>query len=237
MFHQESHGGRRARAHPSAVRGLERRAAARGVPRRPRRALRGRRDPSGRVNTEHRDGGVRVAAIRPDARGLPATTRSPRRQPSGRPSWRWTSQAARNATAGFWHRGWFPQAGLVGTSKPTLGPQSWALVAGLASPEQSRIESVVTEVVSPVGSIGGRLNERYMPGGAVWPAISHPWVWALARAGNASEAWSEFGRLSLHTTATAHPTLWLGGVGRRPTPEGPRESTDRSTCQPSVPTV
>ena len=86
----------------------------------------------------------------------------------------------------------------------------------LELPESARLaQLLVGNLSTPVGLLtadapnGGFPREKYMTGGAVWPAVAHPFVWALART-NGSAAWDEWRRLSLANTAAQNPELWSG---------------------------
>jgi hypothetical protein len=123
-------------------------------------------------------------------------------------------------------------------SKPFLEPQPWIVLGGVldninqeeeeVQDEEGYAEEVLSSrdpvkfladvtlaLTTPVGALtadapaGGHPNEHYMEGGAVWPAISHTLVWALAKT-NASAAWDQWIDLSLTSTTKSNPSFWPG---------------------------
>lgn len=145
-------------------------------------------------------------------------------------------QAVRAQWTGRWfRRGWLgPELGWIGSDSLWIGPQSWAIIGGAATPEQSgKLVSSIDEFLrhpSPIGatrwSPGLRSKEKKIPSGAkdrVCPSLNGILIWALTNVDGAM-AWDEWKKNSLARHAEVYPDVWYGtwsgpdaynGVSRR----------------------
>lgn len=131
--------------------------------------------------------------------------------------------AAESGWAGRWYvRGSFGDGGLLGTDRPFLESNLFALSAGLGLPEQRRMladairaildepEPLGARIVYPPSELAGSLLE---PGwdvnGGVWPALNGLLSPALA-ATDPEHAWRVFLENTLHAHAEAYPNVWYG---------------------------
>jgi len=128
-------------------------------------------------------------------------------------------QAVRAQWTGKWFpRAWLtPEAGWLGDKHMWLEPQSWALVGGAATPQQTQVlVPTVDELLrqpSPIGAMGvSRRTPFAINGGGdggVWPSLTWILIWGLALK-NGKMAWDEWKRNSLARHAEVYPDVWYG---------------------------
>jgi hypothetical protein len=131
-------------------------------------------------------------------------------------------QAVRAQWNGKWfRRAWLgPHLGWIGDDSLWIEPQSWAILGGAATPEQSRtVTSKMDELLrrpSPIGAM--RWSPRIQtpnpprPPGArprVCASLNGILIWALAKMDGAM-AWDEWKKNTLAAHADAYPDLWYG---------------------------
>lgn len=129
--------------------------------------------------------------------------------------------AVRAQWTGRWfRRAWLgPKLGWLGSDDLWIEAQSWALLSGAATPEQTRI--LLREMddylrkPSPIGAMrwsSGTHPERTPPAGAryrVCASLNGMFVHALSTVDSAM-AWDEWKKNSLAHHADAYPQLWYG---------------------------
>jgi hypothetical protein len=127
-------------------------------------------------------------------------------------------RAVRAQWTGRWfRRAWLtPEAGWLGDKHMWLEPQSWAIISGAATSEQSKVlVSTLDELLrrpSPIGAMGvskGTPIAFMGHDGGVWPSLTSILVWALALV-NERMAWDEWKKNSLARHAEVYPNLWYG---------------------------
>ncbi len=145
-------------------------------------------------------------------------------------------QAVRAQWTGRWfRRAWLgPHLGWIGIDSLWIEPQSWAIIGGAATPEQSgKLVLAIDELLrrpSPIGAMrwspGLRSKEKKIPPGAkarVCPSLNGTLIWALSNL-DGKMAWDEWKKNSLATHAEVYPDVWYGtwsgpdaynGVSRR----------------------
>jgi Glycosyl hydrolase 36 superfamily, catalytic domain len=136
--------------------------------------------------------------------------------------------AQRDALRAQWTGRWFrrawlgPQLGWLGDEHDQLWlePQTWAIICGATTREQSatlvRAVDELLRVPSPIGAMIRSKGTAY-PGkpigtwenGGVWASINATLIWALARQ-NGAMAWDEWKKNSLACRAEAYPNIWYG---------------------------
>ncbi len=134
--------------------------------------------------------------------------------------------AQRTAVQAVWTGKWFRRAWLgpnldwIGDDRIWLEPQPWAIIGGVASPEQRKtlVASIDRELrrPSPIGALILNIGEDtpgkrpgILENGGIWPSINGTLIWALALAGGPS-AWDEWKKNSLAMHAEAYPEIWYG---------------------------
>ena len=127
-------------------------------------------------------------------------------------------QAVRAQWTGQWfRRAWLTsEAGWLGDEQMWLEPQSWAIVGGAATPEQTQVlVPALDELLrrpSPIGAMGvskGAPIAINGNDGGVWPSLTSHLIWALALE-NGKMAWDEWKKNSLARHAEVYPELWYG---------------------------
>jgi hypothetical protein len=151
------------------------------------------------------------------------------------------SAAARNLatlrkewTGGGWYSRGYRGVIRIGSGAINSEPQSWALLAGAATPaQQTTLLHNVKRFLTGIGAPGGpaEIGSAQSPGrndpgvnerelvpqesavwvGGVWYALNGPLVWAAAPIDQAF-AWDEFLRNTLAAHATAFPDHWDGVI-------------------------
>jgi cellobiose phosphorylase len=146
-----------------------------------------------------------------------------RPQPANKP--RATAEAQRQAARQQWMGRWFRRAwlseelGWAGEKQLWLEPQPWAILGGVATPEQVKtLVATLNELVrlpSPAGALLQSQPDPTMkddPGvgtnGGVFAAINGTLIWALAQV-NGSMAWDEWKKNSLARHADLYPDMWF----------------------------
>jgi hypothetical protein len=127
-------------------------------------------------------------------------------------------RAVRAQWTGRWfRRAWLtPEAGWLGDEHMWLEPQSWAIVGGAATPQQTQVlVPTLNELLrrpSPIGAMGvSRGTPVAISGsdGGVWPSLTSILVWALALV-DPDMAWDEWKKNSLVRHAEIYPSFWYG---------------------------
>lgn len=131
-------------------------------------------------------------------------------------------QAVRAQWNGQWfRRAWLgPHLGWIGDDSLWIGPQSWAIIGGAATPEQSRkLTSTIDELLrqpSPIGAMRWspriQTSNQPRPAGAkprVCASLNGTLIWALANADGAM-AWDEWKKNTLAVHAETYPDIWYG---------------------------
>jgi hypothetical protein len=126
-------------------------------------------------------------------------------------------QAVRAQWTGQWfRRAWLTsEAGWLGDEQMWLEPQSWAIVGGAATPEQTRVLVPGLDTLlrrpSPIGAMGVSKGAPAILGndGGVWPSLTAILIWALALV-DGKMAWDEWKKNSLARHAEVYPEVWYG---------------------------
>jgi hypothetical protein len=127
-------------------------------------------------------------------------------------------QAVRAQWNGKWfRRAWLTnEAGWLGDKHMWLEPQSWAIVGGAATPQQTQVlVPAVDELLrqpSPIGAMGvskGTPIAISGTDGGVWPSLTSHLIWALAMV-DGKMAWDEWMKNSLARHAEVYPDVWCG---------------------------
>jgi hypothetical protein len=126
-------------------------------------------------------------------------------------------QAVRAQWTGQWfRRAWLtPEAGWLGDEQMWLEPQSWAIIGGAATPEQTQVlVPALDELLrrpSPIGAMGLSKGAPAInrDDGLVWPSLTAHLIWALALV-NGKLAWDEWKKNSLARHAEVYPEVWYG---------------------------
>jgi hypothetical protein len=132
------------------------------------------------------------------------------------------AEQQRQAVRAQWNGRWFrrawltPEAGWLGDKHMWLEPQSWAIVGGAATPQQTQVlVPTVDELLrrpSPIGAMGvSRGTPIAINGidGGVWPSLTSHLIWALALV-DGKLAWDEWIKNSLARHAEVYPEVWCG---------------------------
>lgn len=130
--------------------------------------------------------------------------------------------ALRAQWAGRWfRRAWLgPHLGWLGNGHLWLEPQPWAIIGGVATPEQSAtLVKSIDELVRKPSPIGAMIQSQATPtmtsppgileNGGVWASINGTLIWALALK-NGAMAWDEWKKNALTRHAEAYPEIWYG---------------------------
>jgi cellobiose phosphorylase len=137
-------------------------------------------------------------------------------------------------TPGGWFARGYSGAREIGVGSIWSEPQSWALLAGAATPAQTdKIVAAYRRFLVGVGAPGGPSkigatiapsssdpgateqseppvnNSTEWPGGS-WFAVDGWWTWALGEIGQRADAWDEYLRNTLANHATVFPDHWDG---------------------------
>jgi len=126
-------------------------------------------------------------------------------------------QAVRAQWTGQWfRRAWLTsEAGWLGDEQMWLEPQSWAIIGGAATPEQTRVLVPGLDALlrrpSSIGAMGVSKGAPAIGGndGGVWPSLTSILIWALALV-DGKMAWDEWKKNSLARHAEVYPDLWYG---------------------------
>jgi hypothetical protein len=131
-------------------------------------------------------------------------------------------QAVRSQWTGQWfRRAWLgPHLGWIGSDSLWIEPQSWAIIGGAATSEQSRkLALSIDEFLrrpSPIGAVrwspGSHSTEEKIPPGAkarVCLSLNGTLISALAVL-DEKMAWDEWKKNMLATHAEAYPDVWYG---------------------------
>ena len=147
-----------------------------------------------------------------------------RPQPKDKPRAR--AEAQRQAAKQQWLGRWFRRAwlgeelGWAGEKQMWLEPQPWAILGGVASPEQvNTLVVALNELVRQPSPAGALLQSQPDPtmkdepgvgtNGGVFAAINGTLVWALAKV-NGAMAWDEWKKNTLARHADLYPDMWFG---------------------------
>ncbi len=137
-----------------------------------------------------------------------------------------TAEAQRQAVRQQWTGQWFRRAwlgeelGWAGEKQLWLEPQPWAILGGVATPEQVKtLVSTINELTRRRSPIGALLQSQPDPtmkddpgvgtNGGIFAAINGTLIWALARV-DGSMAWDEWKKNSLARHAATYPEMWFG---------------------------
>ena len=129
-------------------------------------------------------------------------------------------QAARAQWTGRWfRRAWMgPRLGWLGTDTIQLGTQTWAMIGGAATPEQTRKLVQTTDELlrrpSPIGAVSsGSVDGQVKPVPGlltgVWAFHNGLLIWALAKV-DGKMAWDEWKKNTLARHAEVYPDVWYG---------------------------
>ena len=132
------------------------------------------------------------------------------------------AEQQRQAVCAQWTGKWFPrawlssEAGWLGDKHMWLEPQSWAIVGGAATPQQTQVlVPTLDELLrqpSPIGAMGvSKGTPVAIDGsdGGVWPSLTSILIWALALV-DPDMAWDEWKKNSLARHADVYPNFWYG---------------------------
>ncbi|MEZ4443134.1 MAG: hypothetical protein R3B72_28830 [Polyangiaceae bacterium] len=108
-------------------------------------------------------------------------------------------------TGQFYTRAYYGDGMPVDADEVNPEAQIWALVGDLFDPPERRGELVELLTEERDTALGLALWKD----GQVWPAISVPYTWGLARS-HPALAWDHLSRNTLRAHATTHPEVWTG---------------------------
>jgi cellobiose phosphorylase len=146
-----------------------------------------------------------------------------RPQPACNP--RATAEAQRQAARQQWIGRWFRRAwlgeelGWAGEKQLWLEPQPWAILGGVATPEQvTTLVTTLNELLRQPSPVGALLQDKPDPtmkddpgvgtNGGVFVAINGTLIWALSQV-NGAMAWDEWKKNSLARHAAVYPDMWF----------------------------